>query len=85
MSLIYTAPVSESAVAVGNGSISSTTPRRRRNSLYLGAKADAKNRDKLERWGITHILNATPSKDASIQVRSYRHDASLLRNDLERS
>ena len=72
MSLIYMAPAMESPAAVGT----ETQPRRRRNRLYLAGKADAKNRDKLLRWGITHILNTTPSKDASIQVGFYR-DAQL--------
>ena len=36
--------------------------------LYIGGKSDAKNRDKLEQRGITHILNVTPTKDSGIQV-----------------
>ena len=44
----------------------------RRHGLYLGGKVDAKSRDKLERWGVSHILNATPPKEGSIQVL-YKH------------
>lgn len=40
----------------------------RRHGLYLGGKTDAKARDQLERWGVTHILNVTPPKEGSIQV-----------------
>lgn len=39
-----------------------------RHGIYLGGKADAKSRDKLQRWGVTHILNVTPPKEGSIQV-----------------
>lgn len=43
----------------GNGS---------RPGLYLGGKDDAKDQEKLKRWRITHILNMTPPKEASVQV-----------------
>mmetsp|Transcript_4123 Transcript_4123/g.5989 ORF Transcript_4123/g.5989 Transcript_4123/m.5989 type:complete len:273 (-) Transcript_4123:90-908(-) len=61
MSLIYTAP---SSAAGGATSTSS----RRRNSVYLGSKSDAKDRSKLERFGVTHILNVTPEKEAGIKA-----------------
>jgi hypothetical protein len=54
MSLIYQAPAFS-----GGGP---------RPGLYLGGKADAKDRDKLDRWNVTHILNVTPPKQAGIQV-----------------
>lgn len=53
MSLIYTAP------PAGGTS----------HGLYIGGKKEAKSRSTLQRWGITHILNVTPEKDSSIQVR----------------
>ena len=56
MSLIYTAPAASAGVSSRNG-------------LYIGGKKEAKSRSTLERWGITHILNVTPEKDSSIQVR----------------
>jgi len=40
----------------------------KRHGVYLGGKAEAKSRSKLEQMGITHILNVTPEKDSSIQV-----------------
>jgi hypothetical protein len=49
----------------------------RRPGLYLGGKADAKDRDKLERWQVKHILNMTPPKEACIQV-SFRSIDSVL-------
>lgn len=61
MSLVYTAPP-----AVGESS-SSAIGSTKRNSLYLGGKADAKSRSKLDSWGVTHILNVTPEKDVGIQ------------------
>ena len=42
----------------------------RRPGLYLGGKSEAKNREKLEQWNVTHILNMTPAKEANIQVGS---------------
>lgn len=39
----------------------------KRHGLYLGGKADAKNRAKLESWGVTHILNVTPEKDVGVK------------------
>jgi hypothetical protein len=54
MSLVYTSPVA----AVGGS----------RNSVYIGGRADAKSLEKLERWGISRILNVTPAKETSIQV-----------------
>lgn len=53
MSLVYTAE----STGVG-----------KRNRLYIGSRSDAKNREKLLQWGITHILNVTPAKDAGVQV-----------------
>jgi hypothetical protein len=41
-----------------------------RPGLYLGGKVDAKDRDKLNRWNVTHILNVTPPKQAGIQVNT---------------
>lgn len=41
---------------------------RKRHGLYLGGKSDAKSRSKLERWGISHILNVTPEKEAGVKV-----------------
>ena len=61
MSLIYT--VDESSSITDGG-----CEKRRRNRLYIGSRSDAKNRDKLLQWGITHILNVTPPKDAGVQV-----------------
>jgi hypothetical protein len=61
MSLIYTAeegPLSLSGKPHG---------------LYLGGKVDAKSRSKLEGWGITHILNVTPEKEAGVKVRGKVH------------
>lgn len=53
MSLIYTAESSDGG---------------KRNRLYIGARADAKDRDKLQnRWGVKYILNITPTKDAGVQ------------------
>jgi len=40
----------------------------KRPGIYLGGKSDAKDYDKLVRWNVTHILNMTPPKEASIQV-----------------
>jgi len=40
----------------------------RRPALYLGGKSDAKNREKLLARNVTHILNMTPTKEASIQA-----------------
>ncbi|CAJ1935705.1 unnamed protein product [Cylindrotheca closterium] len=40
----------------------------KRNSLYIGGRSDAKSLEKLERYGISHILNVTPGKEASIQA-----------------
>jgi hypothetical protein len=57
MSLIYQAPAFS-----GGGP---------RPGLYLGGKADAKDRDKLDRWNVTHILNVTPPKQAGIQVNTF--------------
>jgi hypothetical protein len=55
MSLIYQAP------AFGGGGP--------RSGIYLGGKADAKDKDKLmNQWNVTHILNVTPPKQAGIQV-----------------
>lgn len=59
MSLVYTAPAATSK----------SINRSRRHSIYIGGKSDAKSLDKLDRWGISHILNVTPTKDTSIQVR----------------
>ena len=66
MSLIYTAPARNDGIVTGKG----TT---RRNSVYLGGKVDAKSRSKLENWGVTHILNVTPEKEAGIKVRYLLH------------
>ena len=41
----------------------------KRHGLYLGGKADAKDREKLKRWHVTHVLNVTPPKEGSIQVQ----------------
>lgn len=40
-----------------------------RSCLYLGGKADAKNKEWLERTGVSHILNVTPTKEVSVKVR----------------
>lgn len=43
-----------------------------RNSLYLGAKADAKSLEKLQARKIKYILNVTPKKsDLSTGVQNY--------------
>ena len=42
-----------------------------RNRLYIGSRSDAKNRDKLQQWNVSHILNVTPAKDAGVQVCSH--------------
>jgi len=42
----------------------------KRNRLYIGGKADAKDRNKLQQWGVTHVLNVTPSKEGSVHVVS---------------
>jgi hypothetical protein len=65
MSLIHQAPV----VVQG-----------RRPGLYLGGKADAKDRDKLERYNVTHILNMTTSKEVNIKV-SWRNGTVLSYDD----
>jgi protein-tyrosine phosphatase len=57
MSLIYT----EEATTVGG-------TYKKRNSVYIGGRADAKDCEKLERWNVSHILNVTPTKEASIQA-----------------
>jgi hypothetical protein len=44
------------------------TPGSRRHSVYIGGKDQAKSLPKLEQWGISHILNVTPTKDSGIQV-----------------
>ena len=54
MSLIYTPPLSGG----------------RRKGLYLGGQKDAKSREKLNKWGVTHILNVTTEKDSGVQVRN---------------
>jgi hypothetical protein len=54
MSLVYT--------------VNAATPGARRHSVYIGGKDHAKNLAKLEQWGISHILNVTPTKDSGIQV-----------------
>jgi protein-tyrosine phosphatase len=38
------------------------------NKVFLGSKKDAKDKDKLQKLGITHILNCTPEKDVSVQA-----------------
>ena len=43
---------------------------RKRHGLYLGSKGDAKSRSKLDAWGVTHILNVTPEKEAGIKVNT---------------
>eukprot|EP00979_Chaetoceros_neogracilis_P002535 scaffold433_cov260-Chaetoceros_neogracile.AAC.62 len=53
MSLVFTLPPS--------------SPSSRRNSIYIGGKEDAKDRSKLEQWGVKYVLNMTPEKDSSIQ------------------
>jgi hypothetical protein len=63
MSLIYTAPIAQS-----QKSAFASTSLKRRNSIYIGGKADAKSRAKLEQWRVSHILNMTPQKDSSVQV-----------------
>ena len=60
MSLIFTSPAQKAP------SVS-----KRRYSIYLGGKNDAKSKAKLEAWGITHILNMTPEKEAGIKVRTF--------------
>lgn len=63
MSLIYTftdTPITSTVTGGGRGG--------RRNSIYIGGRADAKSLEKLQRWGISRILNVTPTKEASIQV-----------------
>ena len=40
----------------------------RRPGIYIGGKADAKNKDKLLARNVTHILNLTPPKEACIQA-----------------
>jgi protein-tyrosine phosphatase len=40
----------------------------KRPGIYVGGKVDAKNKKKLLDRGITHILNLTPPKEASIQA-----------------
>lgn len=57
MSLVYTAP--RETVPTGAAG--------RPHGLYLGGKADAKSRSKLEGWGVTHVLNVTPEKEAGVQ------------------
>lgn len=39
-----------------------------RNSVYIGAKEDAKSLEKLSRWGVSRILNVTPAKEAGVQA-----------------
>jgi len=52
-------------------SLPPSVPSSRRNGIYIGGKDDAKNRAKLEQWGVTHVINMTPVKDSSIQVSLY--------------
>ena len=40
----------------------------RRSHLYIGSWSDAKDRKKLEKWGVRYILNVSPPKTAGIQV-----------------
>jgi len=49
--------------------------------IYIGGKADAKNRSKLHRWGITHILNVTPEKEAGVEsgVPNYFENSSDIK------
>jgi hypothetical protein len=54
MSLIYTSDISNQ-----DG---------KRNSLYVGGRSDAKDREKLRRWGVSHVLNVTAAKDAGVKV-----------------
>ena len=63
MSLIYTAPSNSSSH--GGSSVG------KRNSLYVGGRSDAKDRDKLRRWGVSHVLNVTAAKDAGVKVNLY--------------
>jgi hypothetical protein len=65
MSLIYTVPAAANTTSTSTSNITT-----RRHSIYIGGKSHAKSLEKLERWGISHILNVTPTKDTSIQVRS---------------
>jgi len=59
MSLIYNPPSSNKSLTQGG---------KRRHGLYIGGQKDAKNREKLNKWGITHILNVTPEKEGGVQV-----------------
>lgn len=61
MSLVYTVPATTTAAAAGKS----------RNSVYIGGRAEAKSLEKLQRWGISRILNVTPAKETSIQVHTY--------------
>jgi hypothetical protein len=57
MSLVYQVPLQPSQ------------SRQRRHGLYVGGKQDAKDEAKLrQRYGVTHILNMTPTKESNIQV-----------------
>jgi hypothetical protein len=40
----------------------------RRNSIFIGGKVDAKNKEWLRQSGIDYILNVTPPKEAGIKV-----------------
>jgi len=60
MSLVYTPFASDN--------YSANSGKRNQVGLYLGGQKDAKNRDKLQKWGVTHILNVTPEKESGIEV-----------------
>lgn len=70
MSLIYQPPPSSPGVAVISG--------KPRPGIYLGGRADAKNKDRLLDRNVTHILNLTPTKEASIQAGVPNYFASLF-------
>eukprot|EP00934_Nitzschia_sp_Nitz4_P000380 Nitzschia sp. Nitz4//scaffold97_size77645//28066//29234//NITZ4_005516-RA/size77645-snap-gene-0.110-mRNA-1//-1//CDS//3329560650//380//frame0 len=54
MSLVYTSPNHH-----GKGP---------RHSIYIGGRKEAKSLEKLRRWGVTRILNVTPTKEVAIQA-----------------
>ena len=60
MSLVY--------IPCESDNYSAVSATRKQTGLYLGGQKDAKNRDKLQMWGVTHILNVTPEKESGIEV-----------------
>lgn len=72
MSLVYTAPAAGNTASSGGGNS-------RRNSVYIGGKKEAKSLEMLQQRGISRILNVTPAKETSIQVRVSNTQGSIIK------